>query len=159
MYYPDAYHYYTPLFHLVLPLLAVLTTVAGGLALYLLFVRRPGDQLHGAAARLHELLSLRTSYAEPLLRALYCVAVVAIALSSLIVLCTQAMAAIALFLVGNLIARLVFEFAMLLLVLCRNTGEIRRQLDRLTGIAPAPAPAPAPAAAPEDTSAQPPQDD
>ena len=46
-----AYTYtYTPLFSMILPILALLLILAGGIALYTLFVRKP-NHYHGTAAK------------------------------------------------------------------------------------------------------------
>ena len=141
--YPYAYSYATysmPSFYSVfLTVLAALVIVAGGLALYFLFVRKP-NHYQGAAARLHDALSFRTFYTEKLLRALYCIAVVSIVVSSVILLFSNFFGALLVFIVGNLIARIVFEFALLLLVLCRNTQEINQKMGPLPGEPAAPQP-------------------
>ena len=58
--YPYSYVYYTsPLYSVVLPVLATIVALAGGLALYFLFVRRPtaimaqppGCTMHSPSAR------------------------------------------------------------------------------------------------------------
>ena len=141
--YPYAYSYATysmPSFYSVfLTVLAALVIVAGGLALYFLFVRKP-NHYQGAVARLHDALSFRTFYTEKLLRALYCIAVVSIVVSSVILLFSNFFGALLVFIAGNLIARIVFEFALLLLVLCRNTQEINRKMGPLPGEPAAPQP-------------------
>ena len=132
--YPYAYSYATysmPSFYSVfLTVLAALVIVAGGLALYFLFVRKP-NHYQGAAARLHDALSFRTFYTEKLLRALYCITVVAILVSSVVLLFSNFFGALLVFISGNLIARIVYEFALLLLVLCRNAQEINRKMGPL----------------------------
>lgn len=142
--YPYAYSYATysmPSFYSVfLTVLAALVIVAGGLALYFLFVRKP-NHYQGAVARLHDALSFRTFYTEKLLRALYCIAVVSIVVSSVILLFSNFFGALLVFIAGNLIARIVFEFALLLLlVLCRNTQEINQKMGPLPGEPAAPQP-------------------
>ena len=142
--YPYAYSYATysmPSFYSVfLTVLAALVIVAGGLALYFLFVRKP-NHYQGAAARLHDALSFLTFYTEKLLRALYCIAVVSIVVSSVILLFSNFFGALLVFIAGNLIARIVFEFALLLLlVLCRNTQEINQKMGPLPGEPAAPQP-------------------
>ena len=70
--YPYSYasaYTYTPFFSIVLPVLALIVILAGGLALYFLFVRKP-NTFQGAAAKLHDALTFRTFYTEKLLRAL-----------------------------------------------------------------------------------------
>lgn len=141
--YPYAYSYATysmPSFYSVfLTVLAALVIVAGGLALYFLFVRKP-NHYQGAAARLHDAFSFRTFYTEKLLRALYCIAIVSIVVSSVILLFSNFFGALLVFIAGNLIARIVFEFALLLLVLCRNTQEINQKMGPLPGEPAAPQP-------------------
>ena len=81
-----AYTYtYTPLFSMILPILALLLILAGGIALYTLFVRKP-NHYHGAAAKLHDFLNFRDAYTEGLLKILYCMTVAALAVYSVILL-------------------------------------------------------------------------
>lgn len=122
--------YYTPFYMVVLPILAAIVAIVGGLALYFLFTRKP-NRFTGAAARLHDILNFRTFFSEHLLRALYSITVVAIAVYSVILLFTQFFTALLLFVLGNLIARIIYEYALLLLVLCRNTQEINRKMGPL----------------------------
>ena len=151
--YPYSYTHtytYTPFFSLILPILALIVIIAGGLALYFLFVRKP-NRFQGAAAKLHDALNFRTFYTEKIIRALYCITVVAIAVYSVILLFTHFFTALMLFVLGNLIARIVYEYA-LLLVLCRNTQEINRKMGPLPAeppVPPAPGAGPAPGAAPQ----------
>ena len=140
--YPYAYSYTTysmPFYSLFLPVLAAIVIIAGGLALYFLFVRKP-NHYQGAVAKLHDALTFRTFYTEKLLRALYCIAVVSIVVSSVILLFSNFFGALLVFIAGNLIARIVFEFALLLLVLCRNTQEINQKMGPLPGEPAAPQP-------------------
>ena len=140
--YPYAYSYTTysmPLYSYFLPILALIVIIAGGLALYFLFVRKP-NHYQGAAAKLHDALTFRTFYTEKLLRALYCITVVAILVSSVVLLFSNFFGALLVFIGGNLIARIVFEFALLLLVLCRNTQEINQKMGPLPGEPAAPQP-------------------
>lgn len=176
-YYPDPYVDYTYAFfpsflHFLLPLAAVFLSIVGGIALYFLFARHE-NRFHGAAARLHDLLTFRTFFSEHLLHMLYCIAVMSIAVSSVILLFSNFLLAVLLFVLGNLIARLVFEGALLLFTLCRNVREINRKMGPLpednTPPAPPqpetppvqPAPAPVqpeqPPVPPQDADAQPPQ--
>ena len=131
--YPYAYSYTTysmPLYLTFLPILALIVIIAGGLALYFLFVRKP-NHYQGAAAKLHDALTFRTFYTEKLLRALYCITVVAILVCSVVLLFSNFFGALLVFIGGNLIARIVYEFALLLLVLCRNAQEINRKMGPL----------------------------
>ena len=109
-----AYTYtYTPLFSMILPILALLLILAGGIALYTLFVRKP-NHYHGAAAKLHDFLNFRHAYF---------------------------FWAILLFIVGNIAARLGYEFIMMLFSMHRPLRSIDRKMPE-----PQPFEQPAPAA-------------
>ncbi len=147
--YHHAYTYtYTPFFSVILPIIAAIIIIAGGLALYFLFVRKP-NRFQGTAAKLHDALNFRTFYTEKLIRALYCITVVGIVIYSVALLFSHFFTALLLFVLGNLTARIVYEYALLLLVLCRNTQEINRKMGPLPEeqpVPPAPGAGPAPAA-------------
>lgn len=131
--YPYSYtqtYSYTPFFAVVLPIIALLIIIAGGLALYFLFVRKP-NHFQGTVAKLHDVLNFRTFFTEKLIRLLYCITVVAIVVYSVILLFSHFFTALLLFVIGNLAARIVYEYALLLLVLCRNTQEINRKMGLL----------------------------
>ena len=156
---------YSPFFTVALPILALIVMLTGGLALYFLFVRQP-NRYTGALARLHEILNFRHFFTEALLRALYCITVVGLGVYSLILLFTHFFLALMLFVGGNIVARIGYEYALLLLVMCRNTQEINRKLGPLPQQPAPPRPAapaqpktppqpPVPPAPPQD--GQPPQ--
>lgn len=156
---------YSPFFTVALPILALIVMLTGGLALYFLFVRQP-NRYTGALARLHDILNFRHFFTEALLRALYCITVVGLGVYSLILLFTHFFLALMLFVGGNIVARIGYEYALLLLALCRNTQEINRKLGPLPQQPAPPRPAvpaqpqtppqpPVPPAPPQD--GQPPQ--
>ena len=118
------------LFYYMLPILALIGILAGGLALYFLFVRKPNNH-HGSAAKLHDILSFRKFFSEQLIRMLYCIVVIALIVYSIILLFSHVFLALVVFIVGNIIARVGFECMLVLLVLCRNTQEINRKMGPL----------------------------
>lgn len=128
--YAQSYTYTPSFFAVMLPILAGIVAIAGGIALYVLFVRKP-NHFTGALAQLHDALTFQHFFTESLLRVLYCITVVSIAVYSVILLFTQFFAALLLFVIGNVAARIVYEYALLLLVLCRNTQEINRKMGPL----------------------------
>ena len=140
-----AYTYtYTPLFSMILPILALLLILAGGIALYTLFVRKP-NHYHGAAAKLHDFLNFRHAYTEGLLKILYCMTVAALAVYSVILLFFHFFWAILLFIVGNIAARLGYEFIMMLFSMHRTLRSIDRKMPEPQPFEqPAPAPQPEP---------------
>lgn len=123
-----AYTYtYTPLFAMILPILALLLVLAGGIALYALFVRKP-NHYHGTAAKLHDFLNFRHAYTEGLLKILYCMTVVGLTVYSIILLFFHFFWAILLFFIGNIVARLSYEFIMMLFSMHRTLRSIDRKI-------------------------------
>lgn len=122
--------YYSPM-NLLLPVLAALCVLGGGIALYVLFARRP-NRWQGALGKLHDALSFETFYTEKLLRLLYCIVVVALAVISFFMLFASFFSAVTLFVIGNIVARVGFELALLLANLCRNTKEINQKMGPLS---------------------------
>lgn len=130
MYYTP-HMYYSP-FSAFLPLLALVVIIAGGLALYFLFVaKRHEKPLTPGVQKLHDALTFRTLFTEKLLRALYCIVVCALAIWSVILLFSNFLAAVLLFVIGNVIARICFELTLVLLILCRNTQEMNQKMGPL----------------------------
>lgn len=119
-----------PLFYYMMPILTLIGILAGGLALYFLFVRKPNNY-HGSAAKLHDILSFRKFFSEQLIRMLYCIVVIALIVYSIVLLFSHVFLALVVFIVGNIIARVGFECMLVLLVLCRNTQEINRKMGPL----------------------------
>lgn len=155
--YPYAYSYSFSSFLLAfLPLIALIVVIAGGIALYMLFARKP-NRWHGAAGKLHELLAFRRSYTEVLMRVLYCVTVVAIAVYSVILLFFHFFLAILLFVLGNIAARIGFEFMLMLFSMHRTLRDISRKMPNPPQVSPAAPQAPAAPVqdAPQDAPAQP----
>lgn len=156
--YPLSYSFYYYFF----PVLTLILTAAGGLALYFAFVRKP-NTFQGAAAKLHDILNFRKFFSEALIRILYCLSVAALTIYSIILLFSHVFLAILLFVGGNCVVRLLFEFAMLLFSLCRNTQEINRKMGPLPEepapqqpVAPPPAPAQQAPVPPVAANTQPP---
>ena len=155
--YPYAYSYsYSSFLFTILPLIALIVVIAGGIALYMLFARKP-NRWHGAAAKLHELLTFRRSYTEVLMRLLYCVTVVAIAVYSVILLFFHFFLAILLFVLGNIAARIGFEFMLMLFSMHRTLRDISRKMPEAPQVSAAPAQPAAPEAPaqPSDETAPP----
>lgn len=145
-YYNNGFVYYSP-FSWVLPVLAALVIIAGGIALYCLFVRRP-NHYQGTAAKLHDVHSFRTLYGEPLIKLLYCITICALTVTSVVMLFTNFFVALLIFVGGNIAARICFELTLLLFRLCRHTREINEKMGFL------PTPPEPPAAQPNYTAPQ-----
>lgn len=114
--------------------------VGGGIAVYLAFMSpKKEGELTGFAALLHEFLNFKVMFAEVLLKILYVISALWLTLSSfgnLLVSFAGTVRAVgpafiaflATVVFGNIALRLVYEFLLLLLVICRNTTDINRKM-------------------------------
>ena len=65
---------------------------------------------------------------ETLLKIIYIITALFITLSSFATIGSSFIGFLVTLVVGNVVARLVYEFALILLVICRNTTEINKKL-------------------------------
>ncbi len=67
---------------------------------------------------------------ESLLKIAYIILALFITLSSFATIGSNFLGFLLTLIVGNIIARLIYEFALILLVICRNTTEINKKLTK-----------------------------
>ena len=67
---------------------------------------------------------------EALLKITYLIVALYITLSSFVLIGVDFWAFLGTLIIGNVVARLVYEFSLLLLVICRNTTEINKKLSK-----------------------------
>ena len=67
---------------------------------------------------------------ENILKILYLVIAIFITLSSFAMISSSFLAFIGYLLIGNLVARIMYELFLVVLVICRNTTEISKKLDK-----------------------------
>ncbi|MBO5477067.1 MAG: hypothetical protein J6A15_04880 [Clostridia bacterium] len=110
----------------------VLLAIGGGIALYCTFLSKKNDgKFKGFVAWLYDVLSFKKMLVEMLLKVTYLIAAIYITLNSIFTLFSNPIVAIILLLVGNLLLRLVYEFALISILTCRNTTEINSNLKKI----------------------------
>ena len=67
-------------------------------------------------------------FLETLLKITYLMVAIYVTLSAFALIGTSFIAFLVLLVLGNVMARVVYEFALILLVICRNTTEISKKL-------------------------------
>ena len=67
---------------------------------------------------------------EALLKITYLIVALYITLSSFALIGSNFIGFLSMLIIGNVVARLVYEFSLLLLVICRNTTEINKKLSK-----------------------------
>ena len=110
-------------------IISVVLAIVGGLLVYFLFLSKKNEgKFKGFVGWLYDFLSFKKMFMEALLKITLLIVLIFIKLSSFAIIGTSFIGFIVYLVVGNLIARIIYEFSLILLVICRNTTEINKSL-------------------------------
>ena len=110
-------------------IVSIILAIIGGILIYFLFLSKKNEgKFNGFVGWLYDFLSFKKMFMEALLKITYLIVALYITLSSFALIGTSFIAFLAMLIIGNVVARLVYEFSLLLLVICRNTTEINKKL-------------------------------
>ena len=112
-------------------IVSIILAIIGGILIYFLFLNKKNEgKFNGFVGWLYDFLSFKKMFMEALLKITYLIVALYITLSSFALIGTSFIAFLAMLIIGNVVARLVYEFSLLLLVICRNTTEINKKLSK-----------------------------
>ena len=112
-------------------IVSIILAVIGGILIYLLFLSKKNEgKFKGFVGWLYDFLSFKKMFMEALLKITYLIVALYITLSSFALIGSNFIGFLAMLIIGNVVARLVYEFSLLLLVICRNTTEINKKLSK-----------------------------
>ena len=112
-------------------IVSIILAVVGGILIYFLFLSKKNEgKFKGFVGWLYDFLSFKKMFMEALLKITYLIVALYITLSSFALIGTSFIGFLAMLIIGNVVARLVYEFSLLLLVICRNTTEINKKLSK-----------------------------
>ena len=112
-------------------IVSIILAVIGGILIYFLFLSKKNEgKFKGFVGWLYDFLSFKKMFMEALLKITYLIVALYITLSSFAFISTSFVLFLAMLIIGNVVARLVYEFSLLLLVICRNTTEINKKLSK-----------------------------
>ena len=112
-------------------IISVVIAIAGGIVVYILFLNKENEnKFTGFTAWLYDFLSFKKMFMEALLKITYLIVALYITLSSFALIGVNFWAFLGTLIIGNVVARLIYEFSLLLLVICRNTTEINKKLSK-----------------------------
>jgi len=126
----------------VIALICAILAVIGGIVLYFTFLSKKNEgKFTGFAGWLYDFLSFKNLFSETLLKILYLVFTCWLTLSAIGTLLFSNYGSIGSHLftfiltvtVGNIVLRLIYEFLLVVLVICRNTSEINKKMGQLPG--------------------------
>lgn len=110
-------------------IISVVLAIIGGIALYFtVFAKANENKYTGFMKWLYDFATFKKMMLESLLRVLYIIVAIYITLSSFALISTSFVGFLAMLVFGNLIARIIFEFSLVLLTICKNTTEINSKM-------------------------------
>ncbi len=112
-------------------IISAVLAIVGGIVLYfVLFTKQNEDKFTGFLKWVYEFFTFKKMLLEALLKILYMIVAIYITLSSFSLLSTSFVGFLLQIVFGNLIARICFEFSLILLTICKNTTEINDKLSK-----------------------------
>ena len=112
-------------------IISILLAVIGGIFLYATYFSKEKDNTYtGFKKVLYEFLNFKITIIEPIFRVAYIITAIAITLSSFSYLTTNFFTFLCILVFGNIIARLSFEFFLLILKLFKDVAEINTKLSK-----------------------------
>lgn len=112
-------------------IISLVLAIVGGIVLYFTFLSKKNEGSYtGFLGWMYDFLTFKKMVIENILKILYLIIAMFITLSSFSVISTSFLAFIVYLVVGNLIARIGYELFLVVLIICRNTTEISKKLDK-----------------------------
>jgi len=110
-------------------IISVVLAIIGGICLYFtVFSKANENKFTGFMKWLYDFVTFKKMMLESLLRVLYIIVAIYITLSSFALISSSFVGFLAMLVFGNLIARITFEFSLVLLTICKNTTEINSKM-------------------------------
>ena len=112
-------------------ILSLILAVVGGILVYFLFLSKKNEgKFTGFLGWLYDFLSFKKMFLEALLKVTYLIIAIYITLYSFVLIGDSFLGFLLTLVLGNVIARVVYEFSLILLVICRNTTEIAKNTSK-----------------------------
>lgn len=111
--------------------IAAVIAVIGALILYFTFLSKRNDgKFKGFLGWTYEFLNFKKFTIEAILKITYLMLTIFITLASFALISTSVGAFFLALILGNLVLRIIYEFSLIMLVICRNTIEINNKLNK-----------------------------
>ena len=112
-------------------ILSLILAIVGGILIYFLFLNKKNEgKFTGFLGWLYDFLSFKKMFLEALLKVTYLIVAIYITLYSFVLIGESFLAFLLTLVLGNVIARVVYEFSLILLVICRNTTDIAKNTSK-----------------------------
>lgn len=112
-------------------ILSLILAVVGGILVYFLFLSKKNEgKFTGFLGWLYDFLSFKKMFLEALLKVTYLIIAIYITLYSFVLIGDSFLGFLLTLVLGNVIVRVVYEFSLILLVICRNTTDIAKNTSK-----------------------------
>lgn len=112
-------------------IVSLVLAIVGGIVLYFTFLKKDNEGKYtGFLGWMYDFLTFKKLTIENVLKILYLICAIFVTLSSLATISTSFIAFLLYLVVGNLIVRIAYELILVRLIICRNTTEINKKLDK-----------------------------
>ncbi len=112
-------------------IVSLVLAIVGGIVLYfLIFTKQNEHKFTGFMKWLYDFFTFKNMLLETLLKVLYIIVALYITLSSFSLISISFIGFLLQLILGNLLARIGFEFSLILLTICKNTTEINDKLSK-----------------------------
>ncbi len=116
---------------LVWTIISVIVAIIGGITLYFtVFSKSNENKFKGFASWLYDFVTFKKLLLETILKIAYIITAIYITLSSFALIASSFLGFILQITLGNVIARIVYEFLLLMITICKNTTEINQKLSK-----------------------------
>ena len=110
-------------------IISIIIAIAGAIVIYILFLNKENEnKFTGFTAWLYDFLSFKKMLLEVILKVCYLITAIYLTLFGLGLLSVNVLTALMTIVLGNVIARIAYEFSLILLTICRNTTEINKKM-------------------------------
>ena len=111
--------------------ISFIIAVIGGFILFFTYLGKQNDgKFEGFKGWMYDFLTFKKMVIENILRVIYLISAIFITLSSFALISESFIAFILTLVLGNLFLRIMLEFSLITLIICRNTTEINRKMDK-----------------------------
>lgn len=112
-------------------IVSLVLAIVGGIVLYFTFLKKDNEGKYtGFLGWMYDFLTFKKLTIENVLKILYLICAIFVTLSSFAIISTSFIAFLLYLVVGNLVVRISYELILVRLIICRNTTEINKKLDK-----------------------------
>lgn len=112
-------------------IVSVILAIIGGIVLYFTFLSKKNEgKFRGFLGWLYDFLTFKKMMIENVLKILYIIVALFVTLSSFGLMSISFLAFLLTLVIGNVLTRVIYELLLVKLVICKNTTEINKKLNK-----------------------------